>query len=61
VGRGRANGGQRRLGGTSVLQRGPNGVDHVRSGVTVGHRVHVERVHFVDRALQTIGGGFENA
>jgi hypothetical protein len=36
-------------------------MEHVRSGVPVGHRVHVERVHLVDRALETIGGGFENA
>jgi ribosomal protein L28 len=36
-------------------------VDHVRSGIAVGHRIHVERVDLIDRALETIGGGFEDA
>jgi len=61
VSRGCADGGKRRLGGARVLQRGADGVDHIRSGVPVGHRVYVERVDLIDRALETIGGGFENA
>jgi hypothetical protein len=36
-------------------------VEHVRAGVPVGHRIHVERVHLVDRALQAFGGGLEDA
>jgi hypothetical protein len=36
-------------------------VDHVRSGVTVGHGIDVQRIDLVDRALETIGSGFENA
>jgi len=38
-----------------------DGMDHVRSGVPVRDRIHVERVHLVDRALETIGGGCEDA
>ena len=57
----RAHRGEGRLGRARVLQRRVDGVDHVRSGVPVRDRIHVERVHLVDRALETIGGGFKDA
>ena len=61
VSRRRAHGGEGRLRRARVLQRRVDGVDHVRSGVAVRDRIHIQRVHFVHRTLETIGGGFEDA
>ena len=42
-------------------QRGPHGGDHVRAGVAVGDRVHVQGVDLVDVRLEVGDGGAEGA
>ncbi len=42
-----------------LLERGPDGGQHVRAGVAVGHREHVERVDLVDVRLEGRDGAPE--
>ena len=59
--RGRAHGRECWLGRSGVLECGANGVEHVRTGIAVGDRIHVQRVDLIGSALQTVGGGLEDA